>query len=235
MSKAYLFDTETTGKEEPQIMEAAWVPLLDLPEVGYDLDLSDTYDDSGYVERFCTDKPPELGALAVHHILWEDVKGYRDWKKFKLPEDVGYLVGYNIDYDWEAACNSGPQPECKRIDLMSLSRYVWPELDSYKQTAVLYYISENKKAAQERAKNAHDAQCDVQIAFEILKAMILELQPESWEQMWEFSEESRIPLVMPFGKHKGEAIEDVPKDYKKWLLRQADVDPYLVKALENSI
>ena len=37
---------------------------------------------------------------------------------------------------------------------------------------------------------------------------------------------------MPFGKHKGVPISEVPKDYKQWLLRQSDVDPYLVKALE---
>jgi len=36
---------------------------------------------------------------------------------------------------------------------------------------------------------------------------------------------------MPFGKHKGTPMADVPRDYKAWLLNQPDVDPYLRKAL----
>jgi exodeoxyribonuclease X len=43
----------------------------------------------------------------------------------------------------------------------------------------------------------------------------------------------RIPKVMTFGKHKGAAIADIPADYKRWLLGQQDVDPYLVKALRG--
>jgi exodeoxyribonuclease X len=37
---------------------------------------------------------------------------------------------------------------------------------------------------------------------------------------------------MPFGKHKGMLLADVPSDYKQWLLTQGDRDPYLRKALE---
>ncbi|MFG8677603.1 putative quorum-sensing-regulated virulence factor [Pseudomonas aeruginosa] len=38
---------------------------------------------------------------------------------------------------------------------------------------------------------------------------------------------------MPYGKHKGTPINQVPNDYKAWLLRQPDVDPYLVQALRQ--
>ena len=47
------------------------------------------------------------------------------------------------------------------------------------------------------------------------------------------SELARIPTVMTFGKHKGTPIKDVPADYKRWLLGQADIDPYLQKALRG--
>jgi len=39
-----------------------------------------------------------------------------------------------------------------------------------------------------------------------------------------------IPETMPFGKHKGEAIEDVPSDYLYWLMRE-DVDLLLKKEI----
>ena len=54
----------------------------------------------------------------------------------------------------------------------------------------------------------------------------------TWEDIWQASELARIPTIMPFGKHKGTAIADIPADYKRWLLGQPDVDPYLRKALE---
>jgi exodeoxyribonuclease X len=56
---------------------------------------------------------------------------------------------------------------------------------------------------------------------------------QSIEELWQLSEKSRIPKVMPFGKHKGEPIDSIPDDYRSWLLRQSDVDPYLLKALEK--
>jgi exodeoxyribonuclease X len=36
---------------------------------------------------------------------------------------------------------------------------------------------------------------------------------------------------MPFGKHKGLMLADLPSDYKQWLLGQGDIDSYLRKAL----
>jgi exodeoxyribonuclease X len=58
-------------------------------------------------------------------------------------------------------------------------------------------------------------------------------EPLTWEWIWQRSEEARIPKMMTFGKHKGAAIKDIPADYKQWLLKQTDIDPYLVKALRG--
>ena len=55
----------------------------------------------------------------------------------------------------------------------------------------------------------------------------------SWEDSWGRSEIARIPTVMTFGKHKGVPIKDLPADYKRWLLGQPELDPYLIKALKR--
>jgi exodeoxyribonuclease X len=47
------------------------------------------------------------------------------------------------------------------------------------------------------------------------------------------SEKARNPTTMPFGKHNGMLLTDVPSDYKQWLLTQGGIDPYLRKALET--
>lgn len=51
------------------------------------------------------------------------------------------------------------------------------------------------------------------------------------EQLYLLSEQALIPSHIHFGKHRGMAISDLPGDYKQWLLRQDELDPYLRKAL----
>ncbi len=58
-------------------------------------------------------------------------------------------------------------------------------------------------------------------------------QANKWASVWQFSEKARIPKILTFGKHKGTAIQDIPADYKRWLLNQPDVDPYLAQALRG--
>ena len=62
--------------------------------------------------------------------------------------------------------------------------------------------------------------------------IIHHLNIQSIEQLYLASEEARIPKSITFGKHKGTAIAELPKDYIQWLLRQDDLDAYLRKALE---
>ena len=52
------------------------------------------------------------------------------------------------------------------------------------------------------------------------------------EDLWDQSELARVSSVMPFGKHKGLPLSEVPSDYKRWLLGKGDIDPYLRTALE---
>lgn len=43
---------------------------------------------------------------------------------------------------------------------------------------------------------------------------------------------------IPFGKHKGEPLEDLPSDYIEWILRETDVSdrsPWLAKELQAQL
>ena len=43
-------------------------------------------------------------------------------------------------------------------------------------------------------------------------------------------------MIMPFGKHKGDCIEDVPTQYLEWVIDNIhDLDPILRKAIENDL
>ena len=218
MINAIIFDTETTGKNEAVLIEAAWIRLDSVNPFS----LSDKFN-----QRYNPLKPIELGALATHHILDEELQDCPDYTEFNLPANTEYIIGHNVDYDW----NIIGQPDIKRICSLALARRVWPELDSHNQSAMLYFV--DRQNAREKLKNAHSALADVENCAFILEKIITKLGVTTIEELWTISEQARIPTHMPFGKHKGVAIADIPRDYKTWLLNQDNVDPFVRKALEN--
>ncbi|TWH63855.1 exodeoxyribonuclease X [Azomonas agilis] len=220
---AYIFDSETTGFQEPHLVEAAWLKL-DTPST-----LAVTEE---FLQRYRPGKPIELGALATCHILDEELLDCPPHTQFKLPADAHYLIGHNVDYDWSVI----GQPDLKRICTAALSRDLWPDADSHSQSALIYL--HYRTEARDLLRNAHAALDDVKncrlLLIKILEALKARGQTvSSWEALWQYSEAARIPKVMAFGKHKGLPIKDLPSDYRAWLLRQPDVDPYLVKALRG--
>jgi exodeoxyribonuclease X len=220
---ALLFDTETTGFNEPQVIEAAWLELespATLAVLGQ------------FEQRYKPSKPIDLGAMAVHHITDEELAACAPSSTFALPPGVQYLIGHNVDFDWKVI----GQPPIKRICTLALSRHLFPDIDSHTQSAMVYHFG--RARAKSMLKDAHSALADVRNCRHVLRRLIAALaQPEAhaftWEELWQVSERARIPTRMPYGKHKGMAIAELPADYKAWLLRQTDVDAYLLQALQG--
>lgn len=218
--KAIIFDTETTGINEPAIVEAAWLQLHD----PYTLTIAGDFE-----QRYNPGKPIELGALATHHILDEELVDCPPATDFQLPAGVEYLIGHNVDYDWKAI----GEPPVKRICTLALCRQLFPQADSHSQSAMLYLFERDR--ARKLLQRAHSAKHDVMncriVLDYVLSALGNVTEATTWEEIWLANETARIPTVMPFGKHKGMLIAAVPADYKAWLLRQPDVDPYVLKAI----
>ena len=217
MPQAIIFDVEATDKNDAVIIEAASLDVISLTplEVG-----------NPWVQRYNPGKPISLGALATHHIMDEELVNCPASSSFRLPAGTKYLIVHNIDFDWVAIGS----PDVKRICTLALARSLWPDLDSHTQSALLYYFERN--TARDQLRNAHSALADVWICSKIVGQIIDKLHPVSLDALWEMSEKARIPKTMPYGKHKGELISQVPSDYKQWLLRQDNVSGYLRKALE---
>lgn len=217
---AIVFDTETTGVNDPALIEAAWA-RLDGPA---EMRVVERFE-----QRYAPGRPIELGAMAVHHIIDADLQGCPPATSFRLPPDVEYLIGHNVDFDWQVAGS----PPLRRIDTLCLARKVWPELDAYSLGALTYHLNDPAEA-RARLRDAHAAAADVELCVALLRAIVARLgSVASWQALWAHSEAARVPSVMPFGKHKGVPIAEVPADYKRWLRGQADVDPYLKRALER--
>lgn len=223
---AVILDTETTGVIEPiEVVQVAWM--------GVDVRGARLGGvEASQVSMWKPSKMIECGAMATHHIMDEDLVDFPPSSNFKLPAGIEYIIGYKVDYDWKAIGS----PDVERIDVCAMCRYLWPKADSHTQGAMLYLL--DREHARAMLEKSHHAWYDVLVCQRILvlvleKLATLDATFDNFDDLFIQSELMRVPTVMSFGKHKGWLIEDVPADYKRWLLKQPDVDEYLRKALEK--
>ena len=181
-------------------------------------------------EYFSCPEPIALGALATHHILEADIAEKPSFDTFKMPQDVQYLIGHNIDYDIKAVQKCQPDFTVKGICTLALCRMVWPELQ-HTLSAMYYHVMDDLELARKHLRHAHNAKADIYFTGVILKTLVEQLGIKDMNSLFIMSETARIPKYITFGKHKGTAIKDLDPSYVTWLLRQDDLDPYLRKAL----
>ena len=181
-------------------------------------------------EYFSCPEPIALGALATHHILETDIAEKPSFDTFKMPQDVQYLIGHNIDYDIKAIQKCQPDFTVKGICTLALCRMVWPDLP-HTLGAMYYHVMDDLELARKHLRHAHNAKADIYFTGVILKTLVEQLGIKDMNSLFIMSETARIPKYITFGKHKGTAIKDLDSGYVSWLLKQPDLDPYLRKAL----
>ena len=222
--KALILDTETTDKKPPlEVIELAWKePQLGVR--GGQRTLPEVY-------RFKPSEMPKWGALATHHILMSDLEGlpHSDTCTILLPLSE-YLIGHNVDFDWKAlGC-----PEGKRICTLAMSRDLWPEVDSHSLVAMMYWTQGANPTTRDMVRGAHSAGDDVQMTELLLNTIMEVAGIHTWEALWVYSEEARIPKIMTFGKFRGKPISAVDRGFMNWYRKQADPDKYVLEAFKRN-
>jgi len=221
----YVIDTETTSLDNPRCIELGWVKIS-FP----DLEKLDSFE-----QRYFPEIHSSLGALATHNILYSELIGNPNYKTAKLPDDAEYIIGHNVDFD--ARVLGVIDSPIKRICTKALSSYLFPKLDSHRQSAMVYFFE--GEDAKDKLLQAHSALPDAKNCLLLLSYLLKECfdlnilikDSVTIEELYTLSEKARIPTRISFGKYKGELIKDIPAGYKSWLLKQPDLDPYLEKAL----
>lgn len=229
---ALIFDVET-HKLHGDIIEAAAIELFWL-ETHKKMELFQRQVE--YTKRFKPSEPIGLGAMAVHHIVDEDLVKCPSFTKFQMPKaDVQYLIGHNIDYDIAAIQRAGTDTTgIKAICTLAMARYIWPTLEEHNLTALAYHISSDRKATRRGLRNSHSALNDCQTTFSLLNKIVREKNFQSFEEIYQFSELARYPTHIFRGKYKGWAIKDLEDRNIDWLLSKTD-DLYLQTALEDEL
>jgi exodeoxyribonuclease X len=233
MTTAYIFDTEATGLDDPELIEAARLCLR-----RDDDKIAPVIVANLWQSRFKPATPITYGAMAVHHILPHELDGEPPSSMFQLPDDVDYLVGHNIDFDWGVI----GKPDVKRICTDAMARYVWTDADSYSQSALLYYTVGATEEMREALKGAHGALVDVENNLRLLLE-ILKAKPEitTWSELHAYSEACRIPRVMPIGRNQGlqgltlEECARTDPGFCQWCLNQEWIDPYLYRGIYKAV
>ncbi|WP_180027533.1 putative quorum-sensing-regulated virulence factor [Acinetobacter sp. YH16032] len=228
--QAIILDTETHTLNGLPI-EIAYAPIQ-IEQGKLSLDREKIFDQLYSIG----DEKISYAAMAVHHILESDLVDQPNFRTFELPQETTYIIGHNIDYDIRAIQQCGVETShIKAICTLALSRLVWPHAEAHNISALIYMISKGSSKAREMLKGAHRADADIILTANILMHIIHHLGIQNIEELYEVSEDARIPRTINFGKHRGTAIVDLPSDYVSWLLRQEDLDPYLKKALEKTL
>lgn len=231
-----IFDVETSGTdpEKDQIIEEAYIELPDTPAAF--IATRNRMQFPHHHQRYRATVPINIGAQAVHHIICSDLIGCPDADGYQPPMHFDLWIGHNIDFDWRMA----GEPEVKRIDTLALSRFLFPQLDSHTQSAMLYYIGRRngkEDTVRDLLRNAHAAlddvrNCSILLRFLLQQAAEKGHDVEDWEDVLALSDLARIPTIMGFGKHKGTPIVRGQLDpgYVSWYRRQDETDPYYLAA-----
>ena len=206
------FDTETTGVkfDRDKIIElAAYDPVND--------------------KTFCHFINPGIPipkeATNIHHITDDMVKDAPSFKEvgqmfLEFCSGEVCLVAHNGDtfdipfLDHEFKTAGLEFPKYPSVDSLKWSRKYRPDFPKHS----LQFLRE---AFNIPANQAHRALDDVMVLHAVFSQMIQDL---SFDSIIELMKNKKKLDRMPFGKHQGKALKEVPKSYIEWLHKNGALD-----------
>lgn len=206
------YDTETTGvkADKDKIIEIA---------------AYDPYNNLSFVSFINPKTPIPSEATAIHNITDEMVKEAPTFEEvgkkfFEFCSGEVVLIAHNNDaFDkpfLEAECSKAslPIPTWSYIDSLKWARKYRPDLPrhSLQHLREVFNIPSNQ---------AHRALDDVMILHQVFSLLIGDL---SMETILELMQTETLMRHMPFGKHKGLLLQDVPSHYIRWLAENGALD-----------
>jgi DNA polymerase III epsilon subunit-like protein len=201
-------DTETTGSG----------PEDRLCQIAFKTGTGTTLD-----ELFNPEMPISVEAMSIHHITNEmvaDKPPFKDSDAYKqlqvlFATDDSILVAHNAKFDVSMLNRENLYPQ-KSICTYKLSRYLDKEgiIPKYNLQYLRYYLKLNIDAT------AHTAIGDVLVLEGVFQRIHAKFKGQAIDPVADMINISSSPVLvprMPFGKHKGLKMAEVPKDYLQWL------------------
>lgn len=208
--QAYILDTETTGLHNAGVVELAYL-IVD--------------ENLNVLSEFCSlvnpERPIEEGAFAIHGISDADVAGKPTMQELSL--SIENLIGHNCAFDLRMV---KPHITAARsLCTLALAR-------TYIKGTTNHKLETLQAELGLPSQKSHSALGDVHTTRDLL-AHILSLTDLSLETLFQRADLPKIVQKMPFGKHKGKPMLQVPRPYREWLLTEGSPDKDLKHTLET--
>lgn len=242
ISKMIVLDTETTGvDDDAHIIELSMTFPHEL-DMGID-------DVLNYTMRYNPGVPVPPESSAVHFISTEDLVNCVTYED-ELPniemlmeqEHIQYYVGHNVQFDQRMINENylkyrSELPEYllnndKWICTLRLAKKLFAEDPEFANLTLSYlWFKFGLYTDVNRPINAHAAKDDVFMCYRVLIKLIevcierghIDPELDIGSQLIEYVNTPMRYAVMPFGKHKGELMKNVPLNYLEWMIKNSDV------------
>lgn len=211
--RALVADTETTGAEaHDRIVEVAW----------FEIDENLTIIDQRH-SLIDPCMPISATASGIHGITDEDVADSPTMDEFMAeilgpnhfaPDDEVLLIAHNAEFDKRHL-----KPYLPIADILCtlrLARRVWPTAENHKLATLMYLLKLERGIS-------HRADGDVSTCLDLLRR-IVRVTGKSLQQLYD---EAQAPVwveKVPFGKHRGSKLRDLPSSYIEWMLGRDNLD-----------
>lgn len=212
-------DVETTGfGPEAKIVEVA------LTEISEDLEV--LFEAHSLINP---GMPIPPSASGIHHITDDMVADAPTEEEFfsrykGLASAPSVFVAHNAAFDWQYL-GGYFHPDSVTLCTYRLVRQLYPDLENHKLQTLRYTFGLD-------AGRAHSADGDTLVLVNLLR-FIAQDKGLNIAEMYDLARGPIQVKKMPFGKHRGKALADLPKDYVRWALKNIDnLEPDLRVSLE---
>jgi DNA polymerase-3 subunit epsilon len=212
-------DFETTGlKPGFQPLEIAWIE--------FDENLNAVGEVSSLLNTKVAIEP---GAQRAHGITTKMLEGKPNLQEFlqsqhptKFRDEHVLVVAHNVSYDIPFF-----RPFCKQVTAlctMRLGQLLYPSLENFRLKTLASHLG------VEVTPN-HRALTDAKTCFELLKKYG-QTNNLTITELVNAANNFSPNATIPFGKHKGTKIVDLPSDYRNWLSENLDPDHWIVAMIK---
>ncbi len=214
-------DTETTGVEKDAKMV----------ELGFIEVAKNLYPLNTFNSLIDPEMHIPFGSSAVHHILDKRVASEPTVEELfdivlkSYTFSNVWLVCHNVQFD--ARFLSPFMNITTKICTLRAAKRFYPNAESYKLMALAYELELDIPEGE-----AHRALYDCQITLKLLER-ILQDSGLTFVELAEILNKPQKISKITFGKHKGCRLEEIPKSYIVWLLKQDSLDYDLRWSLEE--
>lgn len=212
-ARFFVADTETTGVEDDdKVVELGWV------EIDEEFNIIDQHESLIDPQRSIA---PE--ASAVHGLVLADLQNSPTIEEYFSVDDptcygtgIGdpiVLIGHRIGFDSRFL-----KPYiniAQELCTLRWFRRLYPDSGNHQLQTAIFALD------LPRSEGAHRVMGDIMSAYYLCKH-VCERTGMSLRQLADASIEPMEVAYMPFGKHKGSRLRDVPASYLKWMLNTMD-------------